>query len=60
MLLCLWCYHPTYRGLLLLDSKLGKYIDLAYEKIFPVAGKALKAVGIEPKVTPTPQDKKTD
>lgn len=46
MVLCLWCYHDTFKGALFVDDKVGKYIDLAYNKIMPIAGKILGPLGI--------------
>lgn len=48
-LLFLWLYYPTKNGALLVDSKLGKYIDMAYEKLNPIIGKYLQYVGIQNK-----------
>ena len=45
MLFCLWSYYPTYRGALLIDQIAGKYIELAYNMIFPIAGKFLSMTG---------------
>ena len=60
MILCLWCYHPTYRGLLLLDAKFGKFIDLAYEKIFPPAKPVINILGIPERAASAAEAKKTD
>ena len=46
LLFALWLYYPEYRGALLLDQQFGKFIDLAYLKVNPVAGKILTKVGI--------------
>ena len=46
LLFALWSYYPEYRGALLLDQQFGKYIDLAYLKINPIAGKILSKLGI--------------
>ena len=46
LLFAVWLYYPEYRGALLLDQQFGKFIDLAYLKVNPVAGKILTKVGI--------------
>ena len=46
LLFALWLYYPEYRGALLLDQKFGKFIDIAYLKVSPVAGKVLSKFGI--------------
>jgi hypothetical protein len=53
---CLWCWvkilfavwlqHPNYRGALFLEQKGGKFLDMAYEKIYPIAGKVLNIIGV--------------
>ena len=46
LLFALWLYYPEYRGALLLDQQFGKFIDIAYIKVSPVAGKILVKLGI--------------
>ena len=46
LLFALWLYYPEYRGALLLDQQFGKFIDIAYLKVNPVAGKILSKLGI--------------
>ena len=46
LLFALWLYYPEYRGALLLDQKFGKFIDIAYIKVSPIAGKVLSKFGI--------------
>ena len=41
-----WLYYPKFGGLQLLENLGGKYIDLAYTKINPAAGKFLEKLGI--------------
>ena len=43
----LWLYCPQYKGALLLDKLLGKYIDMAYEKLNPIVGKFVENLGIK-------------
>jgi len=38
----LWLYYPKNKGILLIESKFGKYLDLAYEKLNPIIGKYLQ------------------
>ena len=49
MLCCLWAYYPTHKGALLLEQLGDKYIDLAYNKIFPIVGKFLPLAGYPPR-----------
>ena len=46
LLFALWLYYPEYRGALLLDQQFGKFIDIGYIKVSPVAGKVLSKFGI--------------
>ena len=46
LLFAVWLYYPEYRGALLLDQQFGKYIEVAYLKVNPVAGKILMKIGI--------------
>lgn len=57
MVLCLWCYHDTFKGALFVDDKAGKYIDLAYDKVMPVAGKVLGLIGVVPRETVSSEKK---
>ena len=41
-----WLYYPEYRGALLLDQLYGKFIDLAFLKMNPIAMKVLVFIGI--------------
>ena len=50
LLFALWLYYPEYRGALLIDQKLGNFIDRAYLKVSPVAGKVLSKFGIPDRV----------
>ena len=43
----LWLYYPKNKGILLIESKFGKYLDLAYEKLNPLIGKYLQLLGIK-------------
>lgn len=45
MFFCLWVYYPTHGGALLLEKLGGKYIDLAYNTVFPAIGKFLPFAG---------------
>ena len=45
MFFCLWVYYPTHGGALLLEKLGGKYIDLAYNTVFPAIGKFLPLAG---------------
>ncbi len=42
----LWLYHSEFRGAFLLDKLFGRFIDLIYLKINPIAGKVLEIIGI--------------
>ena len=42
----LWLYYPEYRGALLLDQKFGNFINLAFLKANPLAGKVISFLGI--------------
>ena len=45
----LWLYYPEYRGALLIEQKLGRYIDIAFLKLNPLVGKFLTLIGIQNK-----------
>ena len=42
----LWLYYPKTSGIFKVESIIGKYIDMAYQKINPIAGKYLEKLGI--------------
>ena len=42
----LWLYYPKSNGINLLEDLGGKYIDIAFLKINPAAGKFLEKLGI--------------
>ena len=46
LLFHLWLYYPEYRGALLLDQKFGNFINLAFLKANPLAGKVISFLGI--------------
>ena len=41
----LWLYYPEKNGVLFLEDKIGKYIDMAYEKLNPLIGNILQNLG---------------
>ena len=48
-LFLLWLYYPEYRGALLLEQKLGRYIDSIFLKLNPLIGKILIKIGFQNK-----------
>ena len=42
----LWLYYPSTKGINILEQLGGKYIDVAFLKINPAAGKFLEKIGI--------------
>ena len=42
----LWLYCPKYLGALLIEQMCEKYLDMAYEKTYPIIGKYLNKVGV--------------
>ena len=58
----LWLYSCKTNGIDLIESKGGKYIDLAFEKVNPKVGPILEKVGVKNKGSSTPSfsSKKTE
>ena len=55
----LWLYYPEYRGALFLDQKFGNFINLAFLKANPLAGKVISFLGIPDRDTDA-RTKKTE
>ena len=48
-LFALWLYFPKDCGIDLIETKVGKYLDLAFLKLNPILGGPLSKIGIENK-----------
>lgn len=59
-LLCVWMYHPTYRGALFIQALAQPHIEKYYELISIAAGKYLAFLGLPTRVAEKAENPKKE